>query len=384
VKPLFKDVDLVAGDDFSAFAGRVCASTFNSCPYATVVDYSKGHFRGPKGVRLNLDEAPWLAGSSITTAPDGIGTKISLSVLAGNYGLIAQDLFAMTGGDVTRWGGKRIWFTNIMDVEKLGQFGDEVRLALQEIMLGLGKVAREQGIIVLNGETAELGRFVGSVDIDIHPKLNWSGVMLGCYHPDYMILGDLMKPGQLVVALKEPRLRSNGFTTVRVILNRQFGRHWWESTDSECRAAIAAAAEPSVLYDSLLEEANGWAGGRRIPIAAIAHISGGGIPTKFGDLLKQSGLSAVLDNLYDPPEIMQKCFTWGALSHEYVCERWNGGQGALAVMEEQYVDSFQTLAAKHGVESKVCGRITKSGRGGPLLQISSKYEGGGVMPFSLK
>jgi len=142
------------------------------------------------------------------------------------------------------------------------------------------------------------------------------------------------------------------------------------------------SAEPSMVYDRLLEDANGWNGRERIPISAIAHLSGGGIPTKLGDLLRQRGLSAVLDDLFEPPAIAKKCLEWGKLTPRYAYERWNSGQGALVVLDENLVEDFQALARLHDLEARVCGRIVPS-NDSPSIKIVSKYGDGEELPFPL-
>jgi phosphoribosylaminoimidazole (AIR) synthetase len=114
-----------------------------------------------------------------------------------------------------------------------------------------------------------------------------------------------------------------------------------------------------------------------IPVTAHAHVTGGGIVEKFGaDILLPSGLSAVLDNLWDPPLIMSLCREWSGMNLRETYETWNGGQGWLTVTESCNVADFQAMGSEEGIEVKDCGEIIETPGGkSPTLSILSKYPG---------
>lgn len=383
MKKVAGEVDLQGEESFSSFAGNMIRQTWGNSLYIEVYDLSRGHFRGPRGYSLKVAAWPLLKDAVHTLVSDGVGTKVIPVTVAHRFDTVARDILAMTGGDITRYGGVRLAFTSVLDVASLGRWNDQVNRAYQSLVRGLQDAAREQELVVLNGETAELGNCVGSEDPSIPVKFNWGGTMAGAYHPERMILGETLQAGQVVVALKERGFRSNGFRTVRAALCKQYGDRWWESPIAGAQGYIDDCAAPSVIYDRFLEEANGWQHPKkRIPMHGIAHISGGGIPTKFGDLLRPHGLSARLDNLFSPPLIMQKCRTWAGLSHEEAYRQWNGGQGVLVVLDEGDVPAFLKLATAHGIAADVAGRITDGGSA-PAIALVSKYEGGDEIRFLL-
>ena len=366
-------VDVHEGDSFSAFAGKICKSTYGFCPFVTVHDLSSGNFRGPRGYTLNVDRFPMLKDCIETLAPDGEGTKSVINAAAGNLRVAARNVFAMTGGDITKWGGKRTVFTSVLDTSSLGKEGDEVNLAFRELMLGLYDVALEQELVVLNGETAELGVCVGSENPRAKIKYNWAGVMAGLYHKQKMILGNTLAEGQVVMALHEPTLRSNGISSARKALQMQFSEQWWNYPGS--LPFIQACAEPSTIYDRFLEAANGWTISHVIPMHLITHVTGGSIRSKLAeDMLFRLGLSADLHDLYEPPQIMKLCKEWRRMPDEDAYETWSCGQGALVVIDEDSVDSFTLLANDHGIRTKVCGRICQKPT--PQVRIVSKFGSG--------
>lgn len=362
-------VNIELGDDFSAFAAQVCRSTFKS-RFLRVKDFAERNFRGPRGLHIrNLPKGYYLDLPS-----DGVGTKVGVITEALAHRTAPRDLFAMAASDITRWGGVPLAMANVLDVSSLGEVGSETYKRLAELVIGLGEVCREQGVVLMRGETAELGPYVGSENLHALTKFNWSCTVLGAYHPRRVIDGSRMKPGDAVVALRENGFRSNGLSSVRKAFAARFGAQWWQNP--EAKDAIAHAAEPSVVYDRFLAHINGWYSDDFKPIVrlkAIAHISGGGIPGKFGeDLLFPQGLSARLDNLWPMPLIMYECLDWHPnMDSEEAYRVWNGGQGMLVVVEPFHAPRFCSLAKRHGIEAQVAGQILK--RDEPSLDILSPY-----------
>lgn len=347
-------VDISTGDLFSKFCGDIARSTYENSNFVQVTDLSKGNFRGPRGfVWKNLPD-----GCLSTGAVDGIGTKVVLLSAAHKLLSSASNIIAMTAMDITRYGGLPLLFMNILDVRSLGEIDSDTYNQCVEIMSGLKILADEHKYVIFTGETAEIGLCVGSENPDSNIMFNWGGTMLGVYQPDKMIYGDTLRPGQIIVALKD-YFRSNGISSVRKALAIKYGKNWW--SNPEAMADIIATAEPAVQYDRFLNYAHGWLNKDFRPIFnlhLIIHLSGGGIESKFGrDMLEPLGLSADLDDLFTPPEIMQDCANWRGMDDEECYSTWNGGQGALVVIDEDQKDFFLLSAQSFNIEAKVVGKI---------------------------
>jgi len=371
-------VDVKLGDLFSAFCGQICRGSYHNSPFVDIVDLSSGRFRGPRGFTLkNL--AP---GCIHTIGADGIGTKTILSVAAGYPEWAAYDLVAMTAMDIVRGGGLPLGLSNIMDVKSLGDGPDsETYRYCIRAMEGLGRVAGKNGLFILNGETAELGPCISSEDPNAILSFNWGSVMYGVYHPQKMIYGNTLAPGQVVIALREKGFRSNGISSVRKALAIKYGPEWYKN--SEALPDIVAAAAPSAQYDGFLSHMHGWTMmkgfqlGPLVKMHLIVHLSGGAFESKLGeDMLAPQGLSANLEHLFDPPEIMRKCAEWRGLSGEECYNTWSGGQGALVVVDEHDADFVLGTAPQFGIDAKAAGEIQTKQK--YTVRIVSKFDGSEV------
>jgi phosphoribosylaminoimidazole (AIR) synthetase len=366
-------VNINAGDMFSSFCGDICRSTYKNSPFVKVNDLSKGNFRGPRG--FNFKNVP--THSMLTMVVDGVGTKVVPIVASGKLETAASNVIAMTAMDITRYGGLPLVFMNIFDVRSLGGLDSETYRMCQDAMLGLQSVANKHNYVLLGGETAELGVCVGSDNPNAKLAFNWGGTMLGVYHPDKMIHGNTLKPGQKIIALRDD-FRSNGISSVRKALQMHYGDDWYNNPDA--LDDIIAASTVSAQYDRLLNYAHGWTSNENgvsieplIPMHLIVHLSGGAFESKLGkDILYPQGLSAELFNLFDPPEIMLKCASWRHLLDEECYSTWNGGQGALVVVDHNNVAKFMDLAESFGVEAKVAGKITER-KDDYTVAINSKF-----------
>ncbi|MFH1182835.1 MAG: AIR synthase-related protein [Candidatus Moraniibacteriota bacterium] len=366
-------VNVGEGDSFSEFAGNLCKQTYRNSPYIEVRDFSRGHFRGPRAFRLkNLPDDCWM-----DTAPDGDGTKVVLVDAAGDYEHASNGWVAMTGGDITRWGGIPLVFVNNFDLNSLGEYGNPINQACRTMIAGLKQIADRQRFVMYKGETAELGECVGSENSSALVKYLWSGVAVGAYREKTIITGDQVKEGMVVIALREKGFRNNGISSVRKAIRLAFGSDCY--SNPEAKETIRKAATPTVLYDLFLTTVNGWYAEDFqpiVPVHLIVHVTGGAIKSKLAkDILFPRGLSAHLDNLWGPPDIMRQCAEWRGLNDQEFYEIWNGGQGVLVVVEDndRHVADFFELAKTHGIEARVAGKITKEPS--PVVIIESKLNG---------
>jgi len=370
-------VDVEEESLFSSFAGSVCKASYNNSSFVKVHDLSGGNFRGPRPFLFkNLPK-----GYFIEASTDGIGTKGILIDAAKTHHLAAYDIIAMTASDITRFGGVPLIFVNVFDTSTIGNVGDKTNAIYKSAIRGLGEIAKKEKIVILKGETAQMGDAIGSEIADSKTKLNWSGMMIGAYHKDKMITGKSLAPGQVIIALKENGFRCNGISSVRKALREKFGIKWWENT--KAKESIRLAATPSVLYDKFINTLHGWFKKdfkSEIKIYAIVHLSGGAFREKLAkDILFPRKLSAEIYDLWEPPIIMKQCKEWRKINDEEFYEVWNGGQGMLLIVEAKDAEYCIKRAKQFEIEAKVVGKITKESE--PRVSIESKLTPGKIIVY---
>src|SRR3990167_4533261 len=152
---------------FSSFAGSVCRASYKNSPFLEIKDLSKGQFRGPRPfIFKNLPK-----GYFIESSADGIGTKGIIIDAAKTHHLAAYDIIAMPASDVTRFGGIPLVFVNVFDTTSIGNKGDKISKIYKSVISGLGNVVKKEKIVILKGETAQMGDAIGSEIKDSKTKL---------------------------------------------------------------------------------------------------------------------------------------------------------------------------------------------------------------------
>ena len=95
-------------------------------------------------------------------------------------------------------------------------------------------------------------------------------------------------------------------------------------------------------------------------VTGVAHITGGGQPSKLGRLLEPSGLGVEIADPIEPPEIMLKMQELRGFDDRTAYGKWHMGPGMVIATPEP--KKVLEAAEAQGVVAKEIGRVTeKSG-----------------------
>lgn len=284
---------------------------------------------------------------------DGTGTKMELAEQFSAYASLGRDLLAMVADDAVCTGAEVIGVSNTLDVPKADV------AAIDPLLRGLSVACAEQGIAMTGGEIAEVP---GSVSLPV-----WNATAVGILEKPRLLRPESIVPGDTVLALRERGCRSNGFSLIRRVL-RTAERAWGEE---ELRELL----RPSTIYHAALLALLGRFGEqRRVPLKGLAHITGGGIPSKLRRILKKAGYGAALHDLWPPPPVLVDLMTAGNIAQEEAYRTFCMGNGMLAVLSTEEATRALALLQGAGIEARVAGVITCD----PAIVIAT---GGGDLRF---
>lgn len=305
------------------------------------------------------------AGTLLNLGFDGVGSKAEMAERAGRYDTLAFDLLAMVCDDAVIRGGEPVVAGSILDINTLGR--DDSRLPIiKQLADGYIHAAEAAGVAIINGELAQLGSRVGGPSADFH--LSWGASVLWFANEQRLITGHDVRPGDCLIGLAEPGLRSNGISLVRHLLEREYGPNWHER-DLGGTSLIDLALAPSIIYTkALLDMFGGWSLDRpaRVKIHAAAHITGGGLPGKLGRALKPSGLGAMIDSPLEPAQLMLHCQQIGQVPDHEAYRTWHMGQGMVIITPEPH--AVMAIARSHHLDAQVIGTVTAT----PGIKIASR------------
>lgn len=285
---------------------------------------------------------------------DGVGTKVEVAERTGRHETVAFDLFAMVCDDAVVRGAEPVVLGSVLDVRSLGSGEENYLAAVRQLADSSVAAAREVNVAVINGEVAELGARVHG-----HGPFNynWGAGLVWFARKSRLLTGYDVRAGDAVVGLREEGFRSNGLSLVRRILSEKHGPDWDAETFDQSTLGDAVLQPSRIYTGAVMEMRGGFDGTPRATVHAVAHVTGGGLPGKLGRALKPSGLGAILDDPFSPPELMRHCQAIGDVSDREAYQTWCMGQGMALVTPDP--DAVMAVARERDIGAHVIGHVTR-------------------------
>ena len=261
-----------------------------------------GMFRMPSGY-----EKPVLVSGT-----DGVGTKINMAQVFGDWTTIGIDLVAMCVNDVICCGAKPLYFLDYISTKKLDGREDK-------IMEGIIKGCEIAGVELIGGETAE---HVRQSDFDL------AGFCTGIVEENEVIDGRIIKPGDIIIGIESSGLHSNGYS----LINDMLWRHkiYYKETPE--------LLTPTTIYAPVVRELL-----EHIPVLGMAHITGGGIPENLPRCLPKGVRAQVDYNSWRLPDIFNKVMLAGEIPEEEMKMVFNLGIGYCVVVPPEVEDEVKMI-----------------------------------------
>ena len=277
------------------------------------------------GFAAGIELPPGMERPVLMMSTDGVGTKLEVARMLGEWSGVGFDLVAMCVDDLTAVGATPIGFVDYIAVGRLQPERDTA------VVSSIVAACLAVGAPLVGGETAE---HPGVMDPD---AIDLAGAALGVVEFGAEVTGESVAAGDVIIGLASRNLRSNGFSLVRRILE-----------DADLTTAVGdqtlaqAIVEPSVLYAPavLAVMASGLVNG-------AAHITGGGIPGNLARPLRD-GLGAVVDTgAWTRPPIFRHLQDIGRVSDAAMFDAFNMGIGFALFVGRESVDEVQEQLAMH-------------------------------------
>jgi len=358
-----QDVNIELGDDVSRMLYEASKLTHENRP-GLLVEFHES-FSGLRAIPASVLKD---AGSMfINLAFDGVGTKVEVAERMDDHSVVAHDLFAMVCDDAVVRGAEPVAIGSILDVRQLN---DDVhtRTAVSQLAQGYVDAAKAANVVVVNGEVAELGDRVGGYG-DFN--YNWGATVLWFAHKERILTGHQIQPGDALVGLAEHGFRSNGITDVRKAMLEHYGPQWQDVVvEAIGQLSLGRLVQsPSIIYSRFV---SGLTGGYDIDkepkakVTGVAHITGGGQPSKLGRLLEPSGLGVTIDSPIEPPKIMLEVQRLRGFSDEKAYGKWHMGPGMVIATPEP--EKVLAAAEANGLMAKQIGTVDDE----PGIRISNR------------
>lgn len=254
---------------------------------------------------------------------DGVGTKLEIARQMKRWDGVGFDLVAMCVDDLAAVGAAPLGFVDYMAIGSLQPDRDTA------VVASIARACAEAGCALVGGETAE---HPGVMEPD---AMDLAGAALGVVESGSEVTGQAIGPGDIVIGLRSPNLRSNGFSLVRKLIS-DWGAGFEGSTIGE------TVLEPSVIYSPAVIAAIDTGA-----VTGAAHITGGGIPGNLGRPIPD-GLTARIDTTsWERPAIFDHLQAVGSIETPAMYEAFNMGMGFALFARPEDVDEIVPILSDH-------------------------------------
>ena len=307
--------------------GKLIESTHNLQKMAKMT-HGFGHYAG-------IVEIP--GGKLLATHTDGVGTKVIISNMLKKYDTIGIDCIAMNVNDIICIGATPISFVDYIAANKNDQ------KIFKQIVSGLVKGAKKSAVPIVGGETAIMSDLISGKGFGF----DLAGMVVGMLSKKEMVLGDKIKPKDVIIGIQSSGLHSNGYSLARKAL---LSKYSVKDNIKGVGNLGNALLRPTEIYVKPVLEAL-----KKCKINGLAHITGGA----FTKLLRLKQIGYHLDNMPKTPALMQLIEDTG-VKNEEMYKTFNMGIGFCIITPEKEVKKIHKIFNKHKMKSYEIGRISKN------------------------
>lgn len=267
---------------------------------------------------------PNMADAILVASADGVGTKLKLAFETGVHNTVGADLVNHCVNDILVQGARPLFF---LDYFATGKLEPDVTASVVE---GMARACRENGCVLLGGETAEMPDFYEEGEYDL------AGFIVGVVDKAKVIDGKSIEPGDVVLGIPSNGLQTNGYSFARKLFF-EIGNYKVDTFVDELGTTVGDAL--LATHQSFLPQLGPLLDTGLIK--GLAHITGGGFLENIPRILPD-GVSVEI-NRGTWPELpvfgmMQKL---GNVSDKEMFRTFNMGIGFVIVCAKLHSENFK-------------------------------------------
>jgi phosphoribosylformylglycinamidine cyclo-ligase len=310
---------------------------------------------------------PELAGMNepvLVASADGVGTKLAVARLAGDFSTVGRDLVNHCVNDILVQGARPLFFLDYVGAGAL----DPDKMV--ELLRGVADGCRENRVALLGGETAEMPGFYQPGDYEL------VGFIVGIVDRARILDGQRVVAGDVLLGLPSAGLHTNGYSLARRILLEQLGLRLGDKLPGARREKLRVGEwllRPHRSYLAVLSPLLEHSG-----LHALAHVTGGGLTDNVPRVLPP-GLSAEIRfGSWEIPEPFRILQDKGDVELEEMFRVFNMGVGMVAVVARDAVGAISGALARAGERCWPIGLVREGARG-VVYDLGGTEDGPGVV-----
>jgi phosphoribosylformylglycinamidine cyclo-ligase len=331
-------VDIDAQDEALRRVKRLVAGTFTPGVLSEV-----GSFGGLFRPDLAGMEEPVLVASA-----DGVGTKLMVARLAGDYSTVGRDLVNHCVNDILVQGARPLFFLDYVGAGVLEP------AAMEQLVVGVAAACTDCGCALLGGETAEMPGFYQPGDYEL------VGFIVGLVDRRRILDGSRVAPRDMILALPSSGLHTNGYSLARKVLFERLGLEISDPIPgaSSRRSVGELLLEPHRSYLAAVEPLLGHPG-----LHALAHITGGGLTDNLPRVLPAGTHASIRVGGWEVPELFHLLQEHGEIGAEEMFRVFNMGVGFAVVVDPAAAGDILSVLRAAGTRGAPIGTVQEGGAG---------------------
>lgn len=280
----------------------------------------------------------------LATSADGVGTKVQIAQRMDKHDTIGFDLVGMLVDDLVVCGAEPLFMTDYIACGKV------VPERIADIVKGVAQACAESGTALLGGETAEHPGLLAPDEYDI------AGSTTGVVEADKLLGSELVRPGDVVIAMASSGLHSNGYSLVRHVFFEQAGWELDRDVPEFGRTLGEELLTPTRLYTlPCLALADA------VEVHAMSHITGGGLAANLARVVPGSVSVRIDRSTWSPHPVFGLVGSLGGVAQADLDQALNMGVGMVALVAPDAADAAVRLLAERGIDAWIAGDVADAG-----------------------
>ena len=264
----------------------------------------------------------------LVSGADGVGTKLALAMQLGNHDTVGIDLVAMCANDLVVCGAEPLFF---LDYYATGHLDIDTATS---VIQGIGVGCELAGCALIGGETAEMPGMYSGEDYDL------AGFCVGVVEKSAVIDGSTVQAGDTLLGLASSGAHSNGYSLIRKIIAHCDADLQQDIGGQSLASALLTPTRIYVKAVLALQKA--------LPVKAVAHITGGGLPENLPRVLADRCSARVDVDSWPRPAIFDWLQRQGNVQAFEMLRTFNCGIGMVIAVASSDAEAAMALLQAEG------------------------------------
>lgn len=299
---------------------------------------------GGFGALFELERRRWRRPVFVASV-DGVGTKLKVAALAGEYRGVAADLVHHCVNDIAVMGATPLFFLDYIASSRLEP------PVLEQVFAGLARACRALGVALIGGETAEMP---GVYSLGEHDLV---GFILGVVERTKILDGRRVEEGHHLVGVASTGLHTNGYSLARKLLFEVAGLTVDSFLPELHKKLGSELLKPHWCYYPLMKPLleRDW-------LSAAAHITGGGLTENIPRVLPPGCAAEIHLDRWPVPPLFRILERLGSLPPDEMLRTFNMGIGMVLIVPPRHLAKVEAHLRRQRAACFPIGEVVRGRR----------------------